>query len=88
MAGLSSSEVDEKCSMLISLGEEDITIIMIEHIMQAVMRFFGRQMMCSTPENHRDQRAGRGDGQQAECGGLSWHLACHQPGLDAGHRFV
>ena len=41
MAGLSSSEVDEVLDLLISLGEEDITIIMIEHIMQAVMRFGG-----------------------------------------------
>ena len=30
---------------LISLGEEHITIIMIEHIMQAVMRFSDR-VMC------------------------------------------
>jgi branched-chain amino acid transport system ATP-binding protein len=45
MAGLSSSEVDEVLDLLISLGEEDITIIMIEHIMQAVMRFSER-MMC------------------------------------------
>src|SRR5206468_1951900 len=45
MAGLSSSEVDEVLDLLISLGEEDITIIMIEHIMQAVMRF-SKRMMC------------------------------------------
>jgi branched-chain amino acid transport system ATP-binding protein len=45
MAGLSSSEVDEVLDLLISLGEEGITIIMIEHIMQAVMRFSER-MMC------------------------------------------
>jgi branched-chain amino acid transport system ATP-binding protein len=45
MAGLSHSEVDEVLDLLISLGEEDITIIMIEHIMQAVMRFSER-MMC------------------------------------------
>ena len=45
MAGLSSSEVDEVLDLLISLGEEDITIIMIEHIMQAVMRFSDR-VMC------------------------------------------
>ena len=42
MAGLSSSEVDEVLDLLISLGEEDITIIMIEHVMQAVMRFSER----------------------------------------------
>src|SRR5215204_2215128 len=45
MAGLSSSEVDEVLDLLISLGDEDITIIMIEHIMQAVMRFSER-VMC------------------------------------------
>jgi branched-chain amino acid transport system ATP-binding protein len=45
MAGLSHSEVDEVLDLLISLGEEDITIIMIEHIMQAVMRFSER-VMC------------------------------------------
>jgi branched-chain amino acid transport system ATP-binding protein len=45
MAGLSHSEVDEVLDLLISLGEEDITIIMIEHIMQAVMRF-SKRMMC------------------------------------------
>ena len=45
MAGLSSSEVDEVLDLLISLGQEDITIIMIEHIMQAVMRFSER-VMC------------------------------------------
>ena len=45
MAGLSSSEIDEVLDLLISLGDEGITIIMIEHIMQAVMRFSER-MMC------------------------------------------
>ena len=45
MAGLSSSEVDEVLDLLISLGDQDITIIMIEHIMQAVMRFSDR-VMC------------------------------------------
>jgi branched-chain amino acid transport system ATP-binding protein len=45
MAGLSTSEVDEVLDLLISLGGEDIAIIMIEHIMQAVMRFSER-VMC------------------------------------------
>jgi branched-chain amino acid transport system ATP-binding protein len=45
MAGLSSSEVDEVLDLMISLGDEDITIIMIEHIMQAVMRF-SQRVMC------------------------------------------
>jgi len=45
MAGLSSSEVDEVLDLLIKLAGQGITIIMIEHIMQAVMRFSER-MMC------------------------------------------
>jgi branched-chain amino acid transport system ATP-binding protein len=45
MAGLSSSEVDEVLDLLLSLAGEDIAIIMIEHIMQAVMRFSER-VMC------------------------------------------
>ena len=45
MAGLSSSEVDEVLDLLMSLAGHDITVIMIEHIMQAVMRFSDR-VMC------------------------------------------
>ena len=45
MAGLSTSEVDEVLDLLMSLGGQDIAIIMIEHIMQAVMRFSER-VMC------------------------------------------
>jgi branched-chain amino acid transport system ATP-binding protein len=45
MAGLSSPEVDEVLDLLMSFAREDITIIMIEHIMQAVMRFSDR-VMC------------------------------------------
>ncbi len=42
MAGLSSSEVDDILEILFRLNEEGITIIMIEHIMRAVMRFSER----------------------------------------------
>jgi branched-chain amino acid transport system ATP-binding protein len=45
MAGLSGSEVDEVLDLLLSLAGENIAIIMIEHIMQAVMRFSER-VMC------------------------------------------
>ena len=45
MAGLSSSEVDEVLDLLIKLAGQGITIIMIEHIMQAVMRFSER-LIC------------------------------------------
>jgi len=42
MAGLSQSEVDDIVNLLIQLNERGITIIMIEHIMRAVMKFSQR----------------------------------------------
>lgn len=42
MAGLSHSEVEDIVSLLLQLNERGITIIMIEHIMRAVMRFSQR----------------------------------------------
>ena len=42
MAGLSSAEVDELLEILFRLNEGGVTIIMIEHIMRAVMRFSER----------------------------------------------
>ena len=42
MAGLSSAEVDEILAILTALNARGITIIMIEHIMRAVMRFSQR----------------------------------------------
>lgn len=42
MAGLSHSEVDEILSLLFKLNGQGITIILIEHIMSAVMRFSTR----------------------------------------------
>jgi len=45
MAGLSGAEVDEVLDILFKLNESGITIIMIEHIMHAVMRF-SQRVMC------------------------------------------
>ena len=45
MAGLSGSEVDEVLQILFKLNHGGITIIMIEHIMQAVMRF-SQRVVC------------------------------------------
>ena len=42
MAGLSSAEVDDILTILFRLNGQGITIIMIEHIMRAVMRFSER----------------------------------------------
>ena len=45
MAGLSGAEVEEMLKLLFALNESGITIIMIEHIMQAVMRF-SQRVIC------------------------------------------
>ena len=45
MAGLAGAEVDEVLDILFALNEQGITIIMIEHIMQAVMRF-SQRVVC------------------------------------------
>jgi branched-chain amino acid transport system ATP-binding protein len=45
MAGLSGAEVDEVLDLLMKLAGEDITVIMIEHIMHAVMHF-SQRVMC------------------------------------------
>jgi branched-chain amino acid transport system ATP-binding protein len=42
MAGLSQSEVDDIVSLLVRLNERGITIVLIEHIMRAVMKFSQR----------------------------------------------
>jgi len=42
MAGLSSTEVDDILTILFELNQRGITIVMIEHIMRAVMRFSER----------------------------------------------
>ena len=45
MAGLAPNEVDEVLEILLRLNQSGITIIMIEHIMHAVMRF-SQRMVC------------------------------------------
>jgi len=72
MAGLSSNEVAEVLEILFKLNATGITIIMIEHIMQAVMRFSQRvvcldagRIICEgTPE----QTVANGDVQRAYLG--------------------
>ena len=72
MAGLSSNEVTEVLGILFRLNARGITIIMIEHIMQAVMRFSQRvvcldagRIICEgTPE----QTVANGDVQRAYLG--------------------
>jgi branched-chain amino acid transport system ATP-binding protein len=59
MAGLSSVEVDEVLGIILGLNQRGMTIIMIEHIMRAIMRFServvcfdaGQIMAEGTPEH-------------------------------------
>ena len=72
MAGLSSNEVTEVLEILFKLNATGITIIMIEHIMQAVMKFSQRvicldagRIICEgTPE----ETVANGDVQRAYLG--------------------
>jgi branched-chain amino acid transport system ATP-binding protein len=50
MAGLSHAEVDDILAILFRLNEQGITIIMIEHIMRAVMRFSQRVVVLDAGE--------------------------------------
>jgi branched-chain amino acid transport system ATP-binding protein len=50
MAGLSSVEVDDILALLFRLNEQGITIVMIEHIMRAVMRFSERVVVLDAGE--------------------------------------
>jgi branched-chain amino acid transport system ATP-binding protein len=45
MAGLSAVEVDEVLAILAGLAQQGVTVIMIEHIMRAIMRFSER-VLC------------------------------------------
>ncbi len=45
MAGLSAAEVDEMLEIVMDINNQGVTIIMIEHIMRAIMRFSSR-VMC------------------------------------------
>ena len=50
MAGLSSTEVDDLLAILFRLNEAGTTVIMIEHIMRAVMRFSERIVVLDAGE--------------------------------------
>ncbi len=59
MAGLSSVEVDEMLDIILGLSRQGVTIMMIEHIMRAIMRFSERvlcmdagRVMADGPPDH------------------------------------
>jgi branched-chain amino acid transport system ATP-binding protein len=56
MAGLSQSEVDDIVGLLIRLNERGITIILIEHIMRAVMKFSQRLVVLVSGKKIADGR--------------------------------
>jgi len=45
MAGLSSVEVDEMLAIVFAVSQRGVTILMIEHIMRAIMRF-SQRVVC------------------------------------------
>jgi branched-chain amino acid transport system ATP-binding protein len=45
MAGLSEPEIDEVLEILLALNAQGVTVIMIEHIMHAIMRF-SKRLLC------------------------------------------
>ncbi len=48
MAGLSEAEIDEVLATLFALNDRGVTVIMIEHIMHAIMRFSQRLVCMET----------------------------------------
>jgi branched-chain amino acid transport system ATP-binding protein len=56
MAGLSQSEVSDIVALLIQLNEQGITVILIEHIMRAVMRFSQRLVVLVSGRKIADGR--------------------------------
>ena len=58
MAGLSDSELDEILEVLLRLNGEGITIVMIEHIMRAVVRFSRRLVVFVAGEKIADGSPG------------------------------
>lgn len=59
MAGLSSVEVDEMLDIILGVSRQGVTIMMIEHIMRAIMRFSERvvcmdagRVMAEGPPEH------------------------------------
>jgi len=56
MAGLSHAEVDEVLALLFTLNERGVSIIMIEHIMRAVMRFSERIVVLDAGRKIADGR--------------------------------
>jgi branched-chain amino acid transport system ATP-binding protein len=54
MAGLSSAEGDDILAILLTLNEQGVAVIMIEHIMRAVMRFSERVVVLDAGQKIAD----------------------------------
>ena len=75
MAGLSQSEVDDIVGLLIRLNDRGITIILIEHIMRAVMRFSQRLVVLVSGKKIADGLPGQRHSRSRGGEGLSWPIA-------------
>jgi branched-chain amino acid transport system ATP-binding protein len=56
MAGLADAEVNEIVALLIALNERGVTVVLIEHIMRAVMRFSQRLVVLVSGRKIADGR--------------------------------
>ena len=73
MAGLSSNEVDEVLGILRRLNDTGITVIMIEHIMHAVMRFSERVICLDAGQSRAaSSRCWRSRAQSCPRPGCCW----------------
>src|SRR5438046_834776 len=75
MAGLSSVEVDDILALLFRLNEQGITIVMIEHIMRAVMRFSERVVVLDAGERIGEETLLPGASRTAARGDIERNLA-------------
>ena len=79
MAGLSHAEVDEILALLFRLNEQGVTMIMIEHIMRAVMRFSERLVVLVAGQQDRRRAAGGRRARSRGREGLPWRVASPSP---------
>ena len=70
------------------LNTQGITIIMIEHIMRAVMRFSERIVVLDAGEQDRRGHARRGRPQPRRGEGLPWRVGSPSRDVDAGYGAV
>jgi len=88
MAGLAGNEVDEVLQILFKLNETGITIIMIEHIMQAVMPLLAARGVPRCGQDHLRGHAGLDRARTPTCRKPTLALELTIRDVDAGYGAV